>query len=203
MKNKRNNLFETNSSTMHSLTFAFGTEKTDLKKIIGSNILQFGVRTLEDIDNAYKNTKKNYAIDIDKTFSWQDRADIIFWKLLTTSCSSANLIITQEKIRKIFKKRGIEVKFLIEKNIKYIEENYKDYCYYEYGDDEVNKKLLDYKDDNFEDQIINFIFSPYILEYTFCDEGMSLETFNKLEKDFNELLSEFPEGATGFQERDR
>ena len=53
MITKRNNLFETNSSTMHSLTIAFGFEDEDLKKIIGSDTLSYKEQqqNVEDFSN--------------------------------------------------------------------------------------------------------------------------------------------------------
>ena len=102
MKTSRQGVFETNSSTMHSLTIAFGSEKKDLKKIIGSDTLKFGTRNPEEIDKANRNTKKNWAIEIDKTYSWQDRADLLFWKLITTIDQTTQFLIVQDKIRKIF-----------------------------------------------------------------------------------------------------
>ena len=117
MKTSRQGVFETNSSTMHSLTIAFGSEKKDLKKIIGSDTLKFGTRNPEEIDKANRNTKKNWAIEIDKTYSWQDRADLLFWKLITTIDQTTQFLMVQDKIRKIFEKRGIKVEFLIEPNI--------------------------------------------------------------------------------------
>ena len=195
MKQTRQGLFETNSSTMHALTFAYGMEKEDLKKIIGSDTLKFGVRTPEEIN---KETRKNWAIDIDKSVSWQDRADLFFWKLLGAADSPASVLITLEKIREVFKKYGIEVEFLIAKNIEYLKEEF-----YSGEGDSVNFNLTNYADEDFEDQLINFIFSPYILEYTYDDDCISNEAYEKLQKDFDEVLQEFPEDAVGFHVTDR
>jgi hypothetical protein len=197
MITKRNNLFETNSSTMHSLTIAFGSEKEDLKKIMGSDTLRFGTRNPEEIDKANEKTKKNWAIDIDKTYSWQDRADLLFWKLITTIDQTTQFLIVQDKIRKIFEKRGIKVEFLIEPNIDYISKE----CYPE--DDRIYDKLFDWTDPDFELQVINFIFSPYIVEYSYEDNYYSYREIEKLEKEFGELFDEFPENAVGFRETDR
>ena len=197
MKASRQGVFETNSSTMHSLTIAFGSEKEDLKKIIGSDTLRLGVRNPEEIDKANENTRKNWAIDIDKTYSWQDRADLLFWKLITTTDRTTQFLIIQDKIRKIFEKRGIKVEFLIEPNIDYISKE----CYPE--NDSVYDKLLDWTDPDFELQVINFIFSPYIIEYSYEDDCISYKEIEKLEKEFDELFSEFPENAVGFRETDR
>lgn len=197
MKTIRNNVFETNSSTMHSLTFAFGSEKKDLKKIIGSDTLRFGTRNSEEIDKANKNTRKNWAIEIDKTYSWQDRADLLFWKLITTTDQTIRFLIIQDKIRKTFEKRGIKVEFLIEPNIDYISRE----CYPE--SDSVYNKLLDWADPDFELQVINFIFSPYIIEYSYESDCISRKELEKLEKEFDELLDEFPKHSVGFRETDR
>jgi hypothetical protein len=196
MKTNRQGVFETNSSTMHSLTFAFGSEKKDLKKIIGSDTLKFGTRNPEEIDMANKNTRKNWAIEIDKTYSWQDRADLLFWKLITTTDQTIRFLIIQDKIRKIFEKRGIKVEFLIEPNIDYISRE----CYPE--NDRVYTKLFDWADPDFELQVINFIFSPYIIEYYYESDCISHKEFIKLEKGFSELFNEFPENAVGFRETD-
>lgn len=198
MKTSRQGVFETNSSTMHSLTIAFGSEKEDLKKIIGSDTLKFGTRNPEEIDKANRNTKKNWAIEIDKTYSWQDRADLLFWKLITTTDQTTRFLIIQDKIRKTFEKRGIKVEFLIGPNIDYIS---KECCYPE--SDSVYDKLLDWTDPDFELQVINFIFSPYIIEYSYEDDCISHKEIEKLEKEFDELLDEFPENAVGFRETDR
>lgn len=197
MITKRNNLFETNSSTMHSLTIAFGSEKEDLKKIIGSDTLRFGTRNPEEIDKANEKTRKNWAIDIDKTYSWQDRADLLFWKLITTIDQTTQFLIVQDKIRKIFEGRGIKVEFLIEPNISYISKE----CYS--CSDRVYDKLFDWTDPDFELQIINFIFSPYIVEYSYEDNYISYKESEELEKGFDELFNEFPENAVGFREADR
>jgi hypothetical protein len=194
----RQGVFETNSSTQHSLTFAFEVNKGDLKTLIGSDTIRFGVRTLREIDDA-NTKKKNYAVDCDNTFSWQDRADLFFWKLLGAANSPASILITLEKIREVFRKYGIEVEFLIAKNIEYLEEEFRDS-----GDgDSVDFNLTNYTDEDFEDQLINYIFSPYILEYSFSDDSIGGKEIDRLEKEFNEVLQEFPEGAVGFRDSDR
>ena len=199
MKQIRQGLFETNSSTMHALTFAYGMEKVDLKKIIGSDTLKFGVKNPEEIDKANEKTRKNWTIVIDKSVSWQDRADILFWRLLAYSCSAGFFIIIQHKIKEIFEKREIKVEFLIEPNIKYIIDNYE----YSRNSDSISGDLFSYDSPEFEEQIINFIFSPYILEYAYADDCISHGEYEKLQKDFDELMLEFPEDAIGFQVTDR
>jgi len=198
MKQIRKNLFETNSSTQHSLTFAFEVNKGDLKTLIGSDTIKFGVRTLKEIYNA-NTKKKNYAVDCDNTFSWQDRADLFFWKLIGAANSPASILITLEKIREIFKKYGIEVEFLIAKNIEYLKEEFE----YWRESDSVNSNLTNYADEDFEDQLINYIFSPYILEYSFSDDCIGGKEIDRLKEEFNEVLQEFPEGAVGFRDSDR
>lgn len=197
-KSVRQGVFETNSSTQHSLTFAFEVNKGDLKTLIGSDTIRFGVRTLKEVDNA-NTKKKNYAVDCDNTFSWQDRADLFFWKLIKAAESPASILITLEKIREVFKKYGIEVEFLIAKNIKYLKENFG----YSGDSDSVDFNLTNYEDEDFEDQLINYIFSPHILEYSFCDECIGGKEIDRLEKEFDEVLQEFPEGAVGFRDFDR
>lgn len=200
MKQIRQGLFETNSSTMHALTFAYGMEKEDLKKIIGSDTLKFGVRNLEDINQSKRKNVKNWATIIDKSVSWQDRADILFWWLLGYSHGAGFFIVVQQKIKRIFEKRGIKVEFLIEPNIEYIIENYE----YNYdSNSSIGDELFSYDSPEFEEKIINFIFSPYILEYAYADDCISNEEYKSLEKDFDELMSEFPEDAVGFQITDR
>ena len=194
----RQRVFETNSSTQHSLTFAFEVNKGDLKTLIGSDTIRFGVRTLDEIDNA-NTKKKNYAVDCDNTFSWQDRADLFFWKLLRAANSPARILIALEKIREVFKKCGIEVEFLIAKNIEYLEEEFR----YSGEGDAVDFNLTNYADEDFEDQLVNYIFSPYILEYSFSDDCIGGKEIDRLEKDFDEVLQEFPEGAVGFRDSDR
>ena len=199
MKQTRQGLFETNSSTMHALTFTYGMEKKDLKKIIGSDTLRFGVRNPEEIDNANEKTRKNWTIIIDKSVSWQDRADILFWRLLAYSCSAGFFIIIQHKIKEIFEKRGIKVEFLIEPNIEYIIDNYE----YSRDSDSISNELFSYNSPEFEEQIINFIFSPHILEYAYADDCINYKEHEGLQKDFEELMLEFPEDAVGFQVTDR
>ena len=194
----RQGVFETNSSTQHSLTFAFEVNKGNLKTLIGSDTIRFGVRTLEEIDKA-NTKKKNYAVDCDNTFSWQDRADLFFWKLLAAATSPASILIALEKIREVFKKYGIEVEFLIAKNIEYLKEEFR----YSGYSDSVDFNLTNYVDEYFEDQLINYIFSPYILEYSFSDDCIGGKEIDRLEKEFNEVLQEFPEGAVGFRDSDR
>lgn len=198
MKQTRTSVFETNSSTQHSLTFAFEVNKGNLKTLIGSDTIRFGVRTLEEIDNA-NTKKKNYVVDCDNTFSWQDRADLFFWKLLKAAVSPAGVLITLEKIREVFKKYRIEVEFLIAKNIGYLEEEFR----YSGDGDSVDYNLTNYADEDFEDQLINYIFSPYILEYSFSDDCIGGKEIDRLEEEFDEVLQEFPEGAVGFRYSDR
>lgn len=198
MKQTRTSVFETNSSTQHSLTFAFEVNKGNLKTLIGSDTIRFGVRTLDEIDDA-NTKKKNYAVDCDNTFSWQDRADLFFWKLLKAAVSPAGVLITLEKIRGVFKKYGIEVEFLIAKNIEYLKEEFR----YSGEGDAVDFNLTNYADEDFEDQLINYIFSPYILEYSFSDDCIGGKEIDRLENDFDEVLQEFPEGAVGFRYSDR
>jgi hypothetical protein len=193
MKTIRRGVFETNSSTMHSLTIAFGTENEDLKKIIGSDILRFGVRKPEEIDEANEKTKKNWAIYIDKTYSWQDRADLLFWKLICMDYDVMEFLVTQSKIQDIFEKRGIKTEFIIKPNIDYILEN----CYVE--SDHVYRELFDYNSPDFESNIINYIFSPYIVEYSYDDDCINSKGIDELNRGFSELFNEFPENAVGFQ----
>ena len=195
MIQKRIGVFETNSSTMHSLVIAFGTENEDLKKIIGSDTLRFGVRKPEEIEKANKKTKKNWAIDIDKTYSWQDRADLLFWKLICTEYNDTKeVLVIQSKIQDIFEKRGIKTEFIIEPNIDYILNN----CYVEY--DPVYRKLFDFNNPDFESNIINYIFSPYIVEYSYDDDCINSKEIDELNREFSELFNEFPENAIGFRE---
>lgn len=194
----RQRVFETNSSTQHSLTFAFEVNKGNLKTLIGSDTIRFGVRTLDEIDNA-NTKKKNYAVDCDNTFPWQDRADLFFWKLLGAANSPAGILIALEKIREVFKKYGIEVEFLIAKNIEYLKEEFR----YSGEGDAVDFNLTNYADEDFEDQLINYIFSPYILEYSFSDDCIGGKEIDRLEEEFNEVLQEFPKGAVGFRYSDR
>lgn len=201
MITSRNCVFETNSSTMHSLTFAYGMEKEDLKKIIGSDTLKFGVRNLEDIDRSNSKNVKNWATDIDKSVSWQDRADILFWKLLAYNKGGGFLLIVLHKIKEIFEKRGIKIEFLVEPNIEYIIDNYNEYNID--SEDSIGDSLFNYNSPEFEEQIINFIFSPYILEYTYEDDCICHEEYESLQKDFDELMLEFPEDAVGFHITDR
>jgi len=197
MIQKRIGVFETNSSTMHSLVIAFGTENKDLKKIIGSDTLRFGVRKPEEIDKENEKTKKNWAIEIDKTYSWQDRADLLFWKLIEYDGDGKEVLVIRSKIQDIFEKRGIKTEFIIEPNIDYIIEN----CYVEY--DPVYRKLFDYNNPDFESNIINYIFSPYIVEYSYDDDCINSKEIDELNREFSELFNEFPENAIGFQERCR
>lgn len=194
MKTIRRGVFETNSSTMHSLTIAFGTENEDLKKIIGSDILRFGVRKPEEIDEANEKTKKNWAIYIDKTYSWQDRADLLFWKLICMEYDVKEFLVTQSKIQDIFEKRGIKIEFIIKPNIDYILE----YCYGG-SDNDVYRDLFDYNDPDFESNIINYIFSPYIIGYSYDDDCINSKEIDELNRGFSELFNEFPENAFGFQ----
>ena len=194
MKTIRRGVFETNSSTMHSLTIAFGTENEDLKKIIGSDTLRFGVRKPEEIDEANEKTKKNWAIYIDKTYSWQDRADLLFWKLICMDYDVMEFLVIQSKIQDIFKKRGIKTEFIIKPNIDYILEN----CHVE--GDHVYRELFDYNNPDFESNIINYIFSPYIVEYSYDDDCINSKGIDELNREFSELFNEFPENAVGFQE---
>ena len=69
--------------------------------------------------------------------------------------------------------------------------------------DSVDFLLTNYVDEDFEDQLINYIFSPYILEYSFSDDCIGGEEIDRLEKDFDEVLQEFPVGAVGFKDSDR
>ena len=197
MKTIRRGVFETNSSTMHSLTIAFGTENEDLKKIIGSDTLRFGVRNPEEIDEANEKTKKNWAIYIDKTYSWQDRADLLFWKLICMDYDVMEFLVIQSKIQDIFKKRGIKTEFIIKPNIDYILEN----CYVE--SDHVYRELFDYNNPDFESNIINYIFSPYIVEYSYDDDCINSKGIDELNREFSELFNEFPENAVGFQKNYR
>ena len=197
MKTIRRGVFETNSSTMHSLTIAFGTENEDLKKIIGSDTLRFGVRKPEEIDEANEKTKKNWAIYIDKTYSWQDRADLLFWKLICMDYDVMEFLVIQSKIQDIFKKRGIKTEFIIKPNIDYILEN----CYVE--GDHVYRELFDYNNPDFESNIINYIFSPYIVEYSYDDDCINSKGIDELNREFSELFNEFPENAVGFQKNYR
>ena len=197
MKTIRRGVFETNSSTMHSLTIAFGTENEDLKKIMGSDTLRFGVRKPEEIDEANERTKKNWAIYIDKTYLWQDRADLLFWKLICTEYDVKEFLVTQSKIQDIFEKRGIKTEFIIKPNIDYILEN----CYVE--SDPVYRELFDYNSPDFESNIINYIFSPYIVEYSYEDDCINSKEIDELNRGFSELFNEFPENAVGFQKNYR
>lgn len=199
MKTVRNSVFETNSSTQHSLTFAFGTENEDLKSIIGGDVLKFGVRTEEEIRKTRLDRRMDsWYVDIDSTFSWQDRADILF-KRLIKFLSTSKFLIVQEKIRRMFEKRGIKVEFLIKENLDYLKEIGEEFIDDYDHDEDIYQELLDDSCPEFEEQIINFIFSPHILEYTFCDDCVSPERHKEVWNRLDELMSSFPKNAMGFQ----
>lgn len=194
----RQGVFETNSSTQHSLTFTYEATNLDLKSIIGSNVLRFGVRKAKKIREEWlENRENDWFLDIDSTHSWQDRADILFDKLITNHLSAPKFLIMLEKIKEVFDKRGIKVEFLIKENLDTIEEAAEEDDYY-WEEDEIYSDLLNYYSPKLESMLINFIFSPHILEYSFCDENLSFEQQDAIEDRIKDLVSVFPKDKEGF-----
>lgn len=160
----RHSIFETNSSTTHSLTITIGKVDNkvikDFKKKYGNYII-FG---LNDYDTIYDIMHKDPVID--ETTPFQVKADILYFSMYVwTECGNIAEFIHNKNL---LTKRLIEMGFKVEfrEDPKVIEE----YDWHKY---DVSENMFEnlWGDTDIE-EVISFLFDDHVLYYTWCDECM-------------------------------
>lgn len=125
----RRNVFETNSSSVHTLSIC--KDPVNIEKYAGTT-LKFGIHLIEkDIGNEF-----------------QDKLDTIF-NYMVTNDSLSNFVRCKNMIEKVLSKYEIKCKFLIDENGEY------EYG----GDEGVLDNLFDSTNPDFENDLICFIFN--------------------------------------------
>ena len=177
----RSNIFETNSSTTHSLTIARNKVTPEVieefKKEHGTHII-FGLYPYEKIE---KVLWENLSIDENTPF--QVKADILYLSMYLWSSGYsqvAEYMIDKKKLQDKLSELGFTVEFREDPKLF---ENYE----YQYHRDDVDENLFEnmWHDIN---EVIDFLFGDHVLYYTWCDECMS-----KCPEKINQALDRFME----------
>ena len=166
MRQIRYGLFETNSSTTHSLTIARGVVTPEIieefKKKNGTHII-FGVNSYDDI---YKLLWKNIVIDENTDF--QIKADILYFSMYVWVDGNGNIAEFLHD-RKVLEEKLNELGFTVEfrEDPKVIEE----YDWHMY-DLSYNPFECMFRDIN---EVIDYLFYNHVLYYRWCDECSARE----------------------------
>ncbi len=126
----RRNVFETNSSSVHTLSIC--KDPVNIEKYIGTT-LTFGIPwNKRDTGNKF-----------------QDKLDTIF-NYMVSNDSLSNFIRCKHMIEEVFSKYEIKCEFLIDDEGDYV---------YGDGDDDILDNLFDSNNPDFENDLICFIFN--------------------------------------------
>ena len=181
MIERRQRIFETNSSTTHSLTIARNTVTSEtiekFKKENGTHII-FGLNPYEKIEKVLYEDPT-----IDENTPFQIKADILYLSMyLWNDCNTqvAEFIVDRKKLQNKLEELGFTVEFREDPKLF---ENYE----YQYHRDDVDENLFEnmWHDIN---EVIDFLFGDHVLYYTWCDECMS-----KCPEEIDQALDRFME----------
>lgn len=163
MIQKRHNIFETNSSTTHSLTITTNKitpeEIEQFKKEHGTHII-FGKNSYEKIyDKLYDEPA------INEYTPFQIKADILYFSMYVWNNSGnvAEFLYNRNLLQRTLENMGFTVEF--REDPKVIEEY--DYHRYDLDDNEFENLWRG----DYIDEVISFLFNPRTLYYSWCDEG--------------------------------
>lgn len=166
MIQKRHNIFETNSSTTHSLTITTTNMTPEFiesfKKEYGDHIV-FGKNSYEEVRNMM-----HAEPAIDETTVFQIKADILYFSMYVWNEGGgcvAKFLYHKKLLTEKLEEMGFTVEF--REDIKVIQ----NYEWYQY-DIDVNLFEELWHDPNV-DEVIDFLFNPHTLYWTWCDECMS------------------------------
>lgn len=187
----RRGIFETNSSSTHSLTIG-SNPKTELANLL-NGVICFGTKTYKDVEDKFK-----YIFKINgKAASTEDiqlRADLFYRVLTESEWQSSNLTVPtylamKDKITKALKTIGVEAVF--NEDI----EMFKD-SYVEDGDFELFYDIATIKNqDEFNKVFLNYLFGD-VLYYVFCDEGVSWERYDEIANSIESNMKRFVENKS-------
>lgn len=183
----RNNIFETNSSTTHSLTIARNKVTPEViekfKKENGTHII-FGLNKYEDIEKVLWDDPS-----IDENTPFQIKADILYFSMYVwTDCYSIRQYILDKKLlTSKLEELGFTVEFREEDDI------LKDYSNtYDLDDNEFVNMYHNI------DEVIDYLFGNHVLYYSWCDEeGMEFP------ESIEEALHRFAEYERSGEEMER
>ena len=159
----RHRIFETNSSTTHSLTITTNSVTPEIieqfKKEHGTHIV-FGKNSYDTIhDIMYKDPA------IDENTPFQIKADILYFSMYVwTECGNiAEFLYNKKALTDRLQEMGFTVEF--REDPKVIEE----YDWHKY---DVSENMFEnlWRGD-YIDEVIDFLFNNHVLYYAWCDEG--------------------------------
>lgn len=159
----RHRIFETNSSTTHSLTITTNSVTPEIieqfKKEHGNHIV-FGKNSYDTI---YDIIHKDPGID--ENTSFQVKADILYFSMYvwTEGTNVAEFLYNRKALTERLQEMGFTVEF--REDPKVIEE----YDWHKYDVDENMFENLWHG--NYIDEVIDFLFNDHVLYYAWCDEG--------------------------------
>ena len=183
MIQKRHNIFETNSSTTHSLTIARNALTPEIieqfKKEHGTHII-FGVNSYEDIRDLWSKDPI-----IDESTDFQIKADILYFAMYVWGNyeNPVEFLYERNKLKAALENLGFTVEFNEDQKI--LEE----YSWHHY-DIYVNLFENMFPDIN---EAIDYLFYDHVLYYEWCDECMSEcpEAIDEAEDRFANYNEEF------------
>ncbi len=153
MKQVRPGIFETNSSTTHSISIpkTVTLDFENIKKTIGTNIV-FGSRSWDEI----RSSQKHSFLIVCGSTPFQDRADMLYISLLTLS--ARDYILYKRKITNLLDSLGFTTEF----NEDLI--TFNDFCDAEDDLEIVVDRVIG------GDRILEFLFAPDLALWSWCDE---------------------------------
>ena len=165
MKQIRPRIFETNSSTTHSLTIARNKVTPEIidefKKEHGTHIV-FGLNPYEEIE---KILHKNLRVDENTTF--QIRADILYFSMYVWDENRrvAEFLYHKSLLTEKLTELGFTVEFREDPEV--LKE-------YDWHDHDIGENLFEclWHGDYIE-EVIDYLFSNHVLYYTWCTECRS------------------------------
>ena len=158
----RHDIFETNSSTTHSLTITTNSVTPEIieqfKKEHGTHIV-FGKNSYDTINEImYKDPA------IDENTSFQIKADILYFSMYvwTESGNVAEFLYNKNLLTKKLEEMGFTVEFREDPKV------IKEYDWHKY---DVSENMFEnlWRGD-YIDEVIDFLFNNHVLYYAWCDE---------------------------------
>ena len=158
----RPGLFETNSSTTHSLTITRGRVTPEViekfKKENGTHIV-FGINSYEKIYNIIWNLP-----GIDENTPFQIKADILYISLYVWNNGILEFLHNRNALQEKLEELGFTVEFREDPELILNEGLH---------ESDMSENIFDYLwYDNNTDNVIDYLFDDHVLFYMWCDECM-------------------------------
>lgn len=165
MKQIRPGLFETNSSTTHSLTITRGRVTPEViekfKKENGTHIV-FGINSYDTIYDIIW----HHLPSIDENTSFQVKADILYISMYVWNDGNniSEFLHNKNKLQKKLEELGFTVEF--REDLKLLDKEYN------WHQSDIDENIFEYLwHGDYIDEVIDYLFDDHVLFYMWCDES--------------------------------